>query len=149
MIDRKGRNRLALALRRYAIGRITSDELEEIETDWRDRGVRAVHQMSWGLYSDGQGYAVGQHALNWAVRRDLARWILFLRSEQEYLWPEYRFDAGWLSLFGKKRLLKIGGMEARWNKRLQQFLEAGDGEVWPFINRAAYDEALVRRGSQV
>ena len=42
MIDRKGRDRLALALRRYVVGRITNDDLEETEIDQRDRGAVAV-----------------------------------------------------------------------------------------------------------
>lgn len=141
MIDRAGRDRLALALRRYVVGRITSDDLECVETDWRDRGARAVHQISWNLYSDNWGhYAVGSHAIHPEVRREICRWIVFLHSDQEYLWPEYSFIRICLPWFGKRRPnLKLGALEVRWSKKLEQFLEVGDREVWPFIDRASFD----------
>ncbi|MDP3739935.1 MAG: hypothetical protein Q8R02_21290 [Hyphomonadaceae bacterium] len=128
MIDRHGRDRLALALRRYVIGRITNDDLEEVEVDWRDRGAVAVKRRSWHLYSDHRCYyRKGKDALPWEVRREVARWIVFLGSNQEYVWPEYRLDVGpW---FGRKR-------------KTEQFMEAGDFAVWPFIDAAALQTAL-------
>lgn len=156
MIDREGRDRLALALRRYAIGRIDSDTMDGQWPDWRDRGARAVHQMQWNLYSDGDGRAVGRAALGWSTRREIARWILFLRTDQEYLWPEHRLDVpdliGALARlvwpFGRRRFLNLGTFQTHWNRRTEQFLEAGDPAVWPFINRAAYDEACAQWGKR-
>lgn len=52
MIHRDSRNRLAEALRHYVSGRITNDELDDVEVDWRDRGAVAVKQMAWQLYDD-------------------------------------------------------------------------------------------------
>ena len=127
MIDRKGRDRLALALRRYLIGRITNDDLEEVDVDWRDRGAMAVKQRSWHLYSDHHSYyRTGKDVLPWEVRREVARWIVFLSSSQEYLWPESRMDVG--GWFWQKR-------------RLEQFKQAGDFEVWPFIDQTAFNAA--------
>lgn len=94
MIDRAGRDRIALALRRYAGKRITNDDLEEAAfADWRDRGAQAVAQLAWNLYSDHEQHrATGRHALDDSVRSDIARWIVFLHSDQEYLWPEMRLS---------------------------------------------------------
>jgi len=144
MIDREGRDRLALALRRYVVGRITSDDLENVETDWRDRGARAVHGMSYNLYSDDWGhYAVENHAIDPTTRREIVRWIVFLHSDQEYLWPEYRFDrVDWLSWFRPNEWLRLAGFRMRANSKISQLLEAGDGDVWPFLKKQDYIRAL-------
>jgi hypothetical protein len=52
VIHRDSRDRLAEALRRYASGHISNDELDEVEVDWRDRGAVAVKGMAWRLYDD-------------------------------------------------------------------------------------------------
>jgi hypothetical protein len=125
MIDRKGRDRLALALRRYLIGRITNDDLEETEIDQRDLGVVAVKQASWHLYSDNCNHrAVGRHAISPETRRQVARWIVFLCSDQEYLWPEYRLDVGF-----------------RLGRKWRAFKQAGDPAMWPFLDQAGLDAA--------
>ena len=142
MIDRQGRDRLALALRRYVVCRINSDELDEAgAVDWR---ARAVGQLAWNLHSDDCRYADGEHTLGADVRRDIARWIVFLHSDQEYLWPEYRFDTvDWLSIFRRPReWLQFGSFQVRKNQRNEQFLEAGDPQVWPFLRRADLNNAL-------
>lgn len=46
MIHRESRDRVALALRRYAVGRIANDDLDDMEVDWRDRGAVAVKQIA-------------------------------------------------------------------------------------------------------
>ena len=90
MIHRPSRDSLALALRRYAARHITNDQLEAVAVDWRDRGAVAVQDMAWRLYDDMYTQkAVGPHALLPATRRAVARWVVFLQSDQEYLWPDY------------------------------------------------------------
>ena len=52
MIDRPSRNKLATAIRQYVSGRITNDNLDDIEIDWRDSGALAVKERAWSLYDD-------------------------------------------------------------------------------------------------
>ena len=144
MIDREGRDRFALALRRYASGRIDSDALDEagLDADWRDRGLNAVCQMAWNLYPDHAPIrAVGKERIPREGRRQIARWVIFLRSADEYLWPEYRFDGiYWWPL----DLLTFGAYGRRVKRLDAQFFEAGEFAAWPFIGRQALALALKR-----
>lgn len=139
MIHRSSRQQLALALRRYVACRISNDDLADVEVDWRDRGAVAVQGMAWRLYDDmSKHYATGRHAFSREGRCCIARWILFLRSDLEYMWPEYSFiQTGsrwdWLT-FGRFKRLR----EKHW----REFIEAGDFEVWPFLRKAELARAV-------
>jgi hypothetical protein len=142
MICEKSRDRLALALRRYVAGRISNDELDSIQVDWRDRGAVAVRQMAWGLYDDlWSHYAKGRHAINSNGRRTIAKWIVFLHSNNEYLWPDYSFIQiiNW-----PLNLLTFGWWEHRKNVRRKEFEQAGDFTAWPFIATTDLDDAAQR-----
>ncbi|PDT87154.1 hypothetical protein CO669_26775 [Bradyrhizobium sp. Y36] len=122
---------MALALRRYVAGRISNDDLAGIKVDWRDRGAVAVRQMAWSLYDDTRHhYATGRHAINCSGKRIVARWIVFLHSDREYLWPDYSFIQiiNW-----PLNLLTLGWWERRKNIRRREFRRAGDFAAWPFI----------------
>ena len=135
MIHRPSRNRLALALRRYVAKRITNDDLDSVAVDWRDRGANAVKQLSWQIYDDTYAHkAVGRHALSRELKLEIARWVLFLQSDQEYLWPEYNFIR---IAPGIGSFFTFGWWGRRERTRWNQFLEAGDFSVWPFINKEA------------
>lgn len=147
MIDRNSRDKLALALRRYAARRITNDELECAVGISKDPGVQAIRDMAWRLYSDMYCHrAEGPHALGKDIRRTVARWILFLRTDCEYSWPnhdfrqvESRLDQFVMDLF------TAGQSSQEKRQRWQAFLAAGDIEVWPFLDKR--DEQAARRGS--
>jgi hypothetical protein len=130
MIDRDSRDRLALALRRYASGRIHNDDLDGTKVDWRDRGAVAVKQMAWNLYSDTyQHYATGKNAVSKTLKRDIARWIVFLHSDREYLWPEYSF----VQVRGLGfDILTFGWRKRVWERRWQEFRDSVDFPCWPF-----------------
>lgn len=135
MIHRPSRRRLALALRRYVAKRITNNQLDEVDVDWRDRGAVAVKQMAWRLYDDLYTHrAVGPHALTKEGRRMVARWVVYLMSEEEYLWPEYSF-IGVSSSIGS--ILTFGWWGRVKARRWNEFTEAGDFEAWPFISKGA------------
>jgi len=142
MICRQSRDRLALALRRYVAGRISNDDLDDIDVDWRDRGAVAVKQMVWGLYSDTKHhYATGKHAITDDGKRIIARWVVFLHSEREYLWPEYSFIqiVNW-----PLNVLTFGWWERRKRHRRKEFEEAGEFSAWPFVRVADSDDAARR-----
>jgi len=53
---------------------------------------RSGHGKAWQLYDDMFRHrADGPHALAKDDRRSVARWVLFLRTDIEYSWPNYDF----------------------------------------------------------
>lgn len=145
MIHHPSRKRLALALRRYVSCRITNDNLDDVCVDWRDRGALAVQGMAWQLYDDLYTHrATGKHALSRESRRCIARWILFLQSDSEYLWPEYSFYRTAVSPLGN--LLTLGYLRRKEEQHWKEFLEAGDFDVWPFLTSAEFENAVARPG---
>lgn len=131
MICRQSRDRLALALRRYVAGRLNNDELDFIKVDRSDRGAVAVKQMAWGLYDDRKNhYAAGRYAIDRDSRRAVARWIVFLHSDQEYRWPNYSLA----QIFNwPLNLMTFGWWERRKRRCRDEFKQAGDWAAWPFI----------------
>jgi len=142
MIDRESRDRLARALRHYVSGQITNDDLDGVEVDWRDRGASAVKDMAWNLYSDGHTHYVENRIPRGSeVRRTIAQWIVFLYTDEEYLWPEYSFTqiVNW-----PMNILTFGWWEKAKSRKWNQFLRAGDFDVWPFCRRADCERASKR-----
>ena len=142
MVDKPSRDRLALALRRYVSGLITNDQLDDVEVDWRDRGAVAVKERAWGLYDDTYVHrAIDNNLICRASRREIARWIVFLHSSQEYLWPEYSFE----QIFNwPMNLITFGWWERNKTRVFEQFMAAGDFSVWPFKTDGEYLKAISR-----
>lgn len=133
MICRASRDRLALALRQYVSGRLSNDDLDDIEVDWRDRGAVAVKEMAWGMYSDMyEHHASGEHRIIGDDRTEVAKWIVFLHSDFEYLWPEYSFRK--LQLTWLDNLITLGILKKSREKKWNEFSEVGAIEAWPFIS---------------
>jgi len=140
MIDRKHRDKLAETLRHYVSGQITNDELEDVTTDSRDRGIIAVQEAAWCLYSDLYPHkAKGRHYLNKEVRSTIARWIAFLYSEQEYTWPEYAFDQ--IDIWGVN-IITFGWWKKKKQEEWERFQAAGDIDIWPFRIKEEFQNAL-------
>lgn len=139
VIHRSSRNALALALRRYVSGRITNDDLDDVDVDWRDRGAVAVKEMAWSLYDDMREHRIGHDLPRGSdARRTIARWIVFLHCDAEYLWPEYSFIqfVNW-----PLNILTLGWWEKHKARRWQELLEAGDFNAWPFCARRELERA--------
>ena len=143
MIHRESRDRLGIALRRYISGRISNDELDEVDVDWRDRGAVAVKGMAWGLYDDTRHHFVGDYPLprGSQARRTVARWVAFLHSDAEYIWPEYDLMRiiNW-----PMNILTFGWWERMKRKRWEEFLQAGDFTVWPFCRREHLEAVMAK-----
>jgi hypothetical protein len=133
---------LAMGIRRLASARITNLEFEDqLPAEvWssRDAGVQAIRWAAWMLYDDLREHRLdGLHALGRLGRRQVARWILFLKSEEEYRWPQLPL---WLRLLLLPANLLtfnfIGRALRRWLDR------GGDTEVWPFMRRSDLMRAI-------
>ena len=106
MVDIERRKKLAYHLRHLSIGLITNDEFENYITDsvtfgWLpeqyyraneakldDAIIRPLLELSWCLYSDLKEHKLkGNYKLDEKQLKDIARYILFLHSNNEYEWP--------------------------------------------------------------
>jgi hypothetical protein len=133
MVDRASRDELGRAIRRLVAGLITNDQFTDGQSAGlcrsRDLGVQSVRDAAWLLYDDLHEHRLeGRYAIGTAGRRRIAHWILFLKSDLEYEWPNL---AGWRSLvLGLPNLLTLG-IFARlvrwWHDR------RGYAAAWPFI----------------
>jgi hypothetical protein len=117
MIDREGRDRLALGLRRLASGQLTNHEFDddyferfftsaeagkcecgyslagltsgicpECARATRDAALGEIATFGWTLYSDTRRYRLrGRHKLPRIARAAVARCVLFLGSDLEYI----------------------------------------------------------------
>jgi hypothetical protein len=148
MIDRPSRDAFALALRRYAGRRISSDDLDDLvlaRTD--DAGLTAIKGVAWTLYSDLDDHrAEGRYALTLAQRKDIARWIFFLRSEIEYAYPAHLPEKYVLArAFAPVLNVLSFGAFGRWLvSKDRAFSDAGDLSVWPFESRRQLRRELER-----
>jgi hypothetical protein len=144
MIDRDARNRLAEGIRHLVSGTLTNVEFERrAVSSSADPAVHAVFLGGpWFLYHDLMSYRLkGKDSLSPAIRREAARWVLFLKTDLPYEWPvERRSLAG--SLAWMVGNLFSAGFFARRAQR--RFAQRGDTTVWPFIRRADYESSLTR-----
>lgn len=134
MIDRARRTRLADLLRDFQLGRLSNDECEdealEVIRGSEDRCLVPIWEMSWQLYDDLHEHCLdGGYALDRQSRRQVQRWIVFLRSDTAYEWPRCSF-------------IGVPGFNWRMRRRLKRFARAGDFDVWLFIRRCDFNTAL-------
>jgi hypothetical protein len=141
VIDRESRTKLSELIKHLAVGQITNDEFEDrlLLLGFADPAVWEVFSSSaWCLYSDLREYRLsGKYRLPKAARRDVARWILFLKTDLEYEWPRLgRFRSLVLLL---TNVFSLGLVGITYRKYFRRF---GDLDVWPFLRRSDYDLAL-------
>jgi hypothetical protein len=144
MIARDSRNRLAEALRHYVSGRITNDELfaASVSVDRRDREAVAVKMAAWLLYDDLKTHFVENRLPPRSeARREVARWIVFLHSDVEYIWPGS--PAAFVNMFHNVvNFLTFGWWWRRTVGKWEQRVENGRYSMWPFSGRAEFEQAI-------
>jgi hypothetical protein len=100
MVDRESRDRLALALRRLASGQITNDEYCDQALDQAlrrsvDAAIRELATFGWLHQDDNRQHRLrGRDALTPEVRRGIARAVLFLKTDQEYVHGDTLWSVG-------------------------------------------------------
>ena len=139
MIDRTARNKLAELLRSLAAGLITNDEFEDSIPESNDKAIKEVFfNGGWSLYSDMKEYKLnGQDALEAVVKKEVARWVLFLKSNYEYNWPNVPL------LQRALHMLTFGLLGTSYEK---VWRSAGDVDVWPFLKTAHFTKAKEKHG---
>lgn len=149
MIDRRRRDKLAETLRHFAAGLLTNREYEKQvdhifegmgSAQKADLALWAVYGQAWFLYDDTLTHRLkGHHALGVEGRSEIAQWIMFLYTDQEYEWPISNFIDSLGCLF---TIATLGLWRLIMGPRRARQLEAmGDWSVWPFRNAQSYQEA--------
>ena len=140
MIDRRARDRLAEAMRALAAGLISNDAFENdrLPSSSDDAAIREIYSNgAWGLYSDHHEYRLrGRYKLNDKAKEDVARWVLFLKTDLPYEWPVTTRRL--LPLLANVFTLGLANKYYFWPR----FRAHGEIEVWPFVRRADYEAAL-------
>lgn len=130
-VDREARDQLAELLRHFVAKQMTNLEFDNAAFDIKthDAGVKAIRDQAWMLYDDLRKHKLtGEWAIEDENRREVARWILFLKSDYEYRWPVMRW---WQKLlFPVVTLLTLGAGTYLWRQR---YARQGNREVWPFL----------------
>jgi len=130
MIDRTSRDKLAETLRKYVSGRVTNDMLDDLEINNEDFGVKAIKEASWFLYDDLYEHkAVEKNRIEKEDRHEVSKWILFLQSDEEYLWPKPSIFKSFVSM------LTLGLYKS-------DASNDGDKEAWPFFKNENLKNAL-------
>ena len=141
MIDRAGRDALGELTHHFVAGRITNREFENRCPRSQDPAVREIFWNAlWGLYDDFYEHRlVGRYYIQKDSRKDLARCILFLKSDLEYEWTPYPPRPRILTTLLSLLTLGFGNrlMAQRWRRQ-------GNADVWPFIREEDYRRALER-----
>ena len=123
MIDRVSRDKLAETLRQYVSGRITNYTLDDLQTNNKDQGVKAISHAAWFLYDDLHEHkAVGNYKLDKENKHDISKCIVFLQSNEEYLWsnPSIRQNLITIFTFGLYKKISLTDKD-------------GDVKAWPFF----------------
>jgi hypothetical protein len=143
MIDRTPRKQMANAIRGFATGRITNDEMESRYPQSNDPVIFAIEGYAWTLFDDLKVHrARGRHKLSKSEKKTIARCILFLKSDEQYEYPHFN-PYGATLLDGATLLAPFLfafnvftlGLFHKSNQRNDPIEEAGDTSVWPFVSR--------------
>lgn len=136
MIDREGRNRLGVALRRLASGRLTNTGFDAIRVDHSpDEALVAIGDAGWLLYGDFGVYRLtGRRSLTAEVRAAVARWVVFLDTDLPYEWRRFRPTIWELAL----DCLTLGVSHRR---KLRSWRGSGPFHLWPFFRERDYTAA--------
>lgn len=150
MIDRQNRDALEHLLAFFAQGTIPTAKFREkleqsvSEVKTEDNAIQAIVAEAYSFSAGWTGSV--------RDRLEIARWLLFLRSNLEYEWPIHAV-ARWddkVQLGGiwyrALNLLTAGGFHSRRRDQLVE-LEQHSGERgrWPFFRESDFEEAIAKK----
>ncbi|WP_305982176.1 hypothetical protein [Roseivirga thermotolerans] len=168
MIDIERRKKLAYHLRQLSNGQISNDEFEEsvmndVTFGWLpeqyyrsdqstndDPVIRPILEMAWGLYDDTRNHKLnGRDSLTEYGIKEIARYILFLQSDQEYDWDYVDLTHPLIRFSFKdilKSILTLGEhyreLKLRREQEYERMKKSGNFEYWPFKTKADFERQL-------
>ena len=111
-------------------GQITNFEYENQSPYSKDLAVKNIDDYIWSFYSDFKEHKLPKGCLPETTKKEFARIILFLNSDNEYEWPP---EPNLLSKL--KKLLTSNEPLKGLKVRRFDYHNAGDLSVWPFTHR--------------
>ncbi len=137
MIDRKARNEFAELLHHFVAGQVDNFDFENRVPSSKDIAIYEIWWRSaWPLYDDFQSHKLKE---KWCIpnkhRRELAKAILFLKTNNEYLWPR---NTGLFSVFTTFLSVLTFGWFTKYQLKKHPNLET---KAWPFATLAELSEA--------
>ena len=142
-MNRNHRNILAENLRHYLSGTITNFEfMDRIEPIYRtnDKGVRAIESEFWFCYDDLREHKnIGKNKLTEETESHIKRFILFLKSDNEYEWKDPKFPnpIKWLM-----NLFTFGTYSKKEKEIEMKNTEIGDQKIWPFFRKTELEKEI-------
>ena len=136
MIDFEARKVAAQAARRFVSGRLSNFEFENSMPSSKDPALWAIEDTLWCFYDNFDEHVFkGQWEPTEETRELMNRWVLFLYSEEEYLWPKGSYPG--------LRPFEVGFWGRLFNRHIKQaeFMSAGDFNYWPFISMESFENA--------
>ena len=90
MIDRVARNEFAELLRHFVAGQIENFDFENRVPSSNDPAINEIWWIAaWPMYDDFRTHKLeGKWRIPEEYRREIAKAILFLKSDHEYIWPK-------------------------------------------------------------
>jgi hypothetical protein len=142
MIDVKARRCAAETIRHYVSGVITNKEFEKrFPYSKTDPVIRALDRTLETTYSDVSPHKLaGENAVSEELKKRVARWLLFLYSDQEYLWPRIG-NAGLRDFQNETTLGILLRILTDSDRASISFMQNGDYEVWPFLRHKDFENA--------
>jgi len=141
MVDRVSRPKAAALLKKLALGRITTDEFEiglwELKS--KDPVLVALDDTIAEMAGDQDPSLAPAFARGTEMRKRVCRWILFLRTDLDYLWPAERMAPGIRDFYRPAWYDKLFRLDKRMLKSNIRFFAAGDYEVWPFLRKGDFE----------
>lgn len=136
MVDRKSRDAFAELLTRFISGELSNFDFEKLTPNTKDRAILGMEHSLWCFYDDCKEHKMdGDHTFPEETEKTIARWILFLRTDQEYEWPDISYPG--------VRPIEHSLISKLFNgpKRERKFMHFGDYSVWPFFEVDSYENA--------
>lgn len=134
MIDLDARNEFAELLHQFIAGRIENFDFENRVPNSDDPAINEIWwQAGWPLYDDFKTHKLnGEWRIPNEYRRELAKAILFLKTNKEYIWPpKTGLYPTFVSLFN---FFTLGMFTNKNAKKLEK-------EAWPFATLLELSEA--------
>lgn len=133
MIDRMARDTFITLILDLINGKISNDEFEDALPETRDKAISEIAENGmWFLYSDLHEHKlIAKHKVSTIDKQTVFRWILFLKADLEYKWPNVSIG---LSFLNKLSFGLIG------QSQKQAWKDTGDIDYWPFINENQYNK---------
>ena len=139
----RSRDKAAELLRQFASGRITNFELENCWPSSKDQAILNLDSTIWCFYDDFKEHKLqGPFALTPKMKRVVARWIVFLHTNEPYQWPNIAYPG--VRPLHRSWIVRRLGLINLVTRAEQRFMNAGSFEVWPFISVQSYENARKR-----